>query len=164
MTKKDKEKPVITLKNIRHNMALSQETYCFSATVFVNGKVFAQADNAGHGASNNYYPVSGIWKDIPKLNEKIAQTYPLTPKYNMEQDLDIVIGDLISEFLLKREFKKTLKKITFIENGQIFTLKGKHKPTIQNLEQVAKTPWGKKVIFLNSLPVDEAFELFTSNQ
>ncbi|MGA0315611.1 MAG: hypothetical protein ACO3MJ_09525 [Alphaproteobacteria bacterium] len=163
MTKKAKEKPVITLKNIRHNMSLSQETHCFSATVYVNGVKFAQTTNAGHGASNNYYPVSNNWEDVLKLNEKIAKTYPLTPKYNMEQDLDTVIGDLVNEFLLKREFKKTLKKITFIENGQIFTLKAKHKPTIQNLEQVAKSSWGKKVKILNCLPEDEAFELFTSN-
>ena len=144
-------------------MSLSQETHCFSATVYVNGVKFAQTTNAGHGASNNYYPVSNNWEDVSKLNEKIAKTYPLTPEYNMEQDLDTVIGDLVNEFLLKREFKKTLKKITFIENGQIFTLKAKHKPTIQNLEQVAKSSWGKKVKILNCLPEDEAFELFTSN-
>lgn len=102
-------------------MALSQETHCFSATVYVNGVKFAQTTNEGHGASNNYYSVDR--KDISKLNEEIAETYPLTPKYNMEQDLDIVIGDLVNEFLLKRELKKTLKKITFIENGFLIHIK-----------------------------------------
>jgi len=161
------KKPNITLKNIKHHAGLSQETHAFTATVYVDGKKFATVENAGHGGPDNHHPVSGDYKDVQKLNSLIGETFPRRGfEYNPEgykEDLDGVICDLVNEFLHKREFKKTLKKIAFIEDGKIYTLKAKYKPTPEALESVAKAEWAKNVTLLNTLPETEAFELFKAH-
>jgi hypothetical protein len=40
---------MITLKNLKHFAAGSQETYCFTATVYLDGKKVGTAENDGHG-------------------------------------------------------------------------------------------------------------------
>lgn len=50
-------KPVITLKNVKHAAFASQETNCFEATVYVDGKSFCKVSNEGHGGPDSY------WKD-----------------------------------------------------------------------------------------------------
>ena len=40
---------MISLKNLKHFAAGSQETYCFTATVYLNGKRVGTAENDGHG-------------------------------------------------------------------------------------------------------------------
>ena len=49
----------ITLKNIKHNENLSEETHCFSATVYLDGKAAFGVKNAGHGGADDYYAVRG---------------------------------------------------------------------------------------------------------
>ena len=39
----------LTLKNLKHFAAGSQETYCFTATVYLDGKKVGTAENDGHG-------------------------------------------------------------------------------------------------------------------
>jgi len=53
----------ITLKSVKVNDRLSEETTCFSATVYVDGKRVAIAKNAGRGGPNRYDPPQGgAWK------------------------------------------------------------------------------------------------------
>ena len=40
---------IITLKNFKHAAFASQETYCFEATVYIDGKKAGTASNEGHG-------------------------------------------------------------------------------------------------------------------
>ena len=46
------------LKNLSLNTSMSEETHCFRATVYLNGKRMFCADNRGRGGSNDYYPLS----------------------------------------------------------------------------------------------------------
>jgi hypothetical protein len=47
-------KPVITLKNLKHAEFASEETHCYSATVYLDGKRFCLASNDGHGGPDRY--------------------------------------------------------------------------------------------------------------
>lgn len=50
-------KPTITLKNLKYAEFASEETACFEATVYVDGKRFCTASNQGHGGPNEFHPI-----------------------------------------------------------------------------------------------------------
>ena len=52
----------ITLKSIKLHEGLSQETPCYTATVFLNGKKIAYTENNGYGGSDNIHFVSSETK------------------------------------------------------------------------------------------------------
>ena len=45
----------IELKNIKHSEFASHETFCYEATLYVEGKPFAQVSNDGQGGSDRLY-------------------------------------------------------------------------------------------------------------
>mgnify|MGYP001439841048 CR=1 FL=1 len=157
-------KPVITLKNIKHHSGLSQETHAYTATIYVDGKKFAAVSNAGHGGSDEVHPFEGGYPAVEELEKRIKETYPRTEsKYfpdGFEQSLESICCDLVNEFLHKREFKKTLKKFAFLQDGKLFTIK---KAGTTTLEKVKAASWAKGATFLADLPEDEAFELFKAH-
>jgi hypothetical protein len=50
------------VRNFHENKRLSEETLCFSANVFFNGKVVAYLANRGHGGSTDVSPAASIGK------------------------------------------------------------------------------------------------------
>src|SRR3546814_1760777 len=49
----------IALKAIKIHKGRSEETYCYTATVLVDGIPAFHASNHGHGGCDNYQPVPG---------------------------------------------------------------------------------------------------------
>jgi hypothetical protein len=47
-------KPKVTIKNLKYAAFASQETSCFEATIYVDGKRFCTARNEGHGGPDSY--------------------------------------------------------------------------------------------------------------
>ena len=45
----------IELKNVKFYESMSEETNCFEADVFINGKKIAYAKNTGQGGSTDYH-------------------------------------------------------------------------------------------------------------
>jgi hypothetical protein len=76
--------------------------------------------------------------------------------------LELVVGDLVNDWLIDREIKKILKKVAYVnDKGELFTLAAKYKPTAQNIEGVQKAAWWKpEYKILNGLPVDEIRQYF----
>ena len=173
-TKKDRKmtikKPVITLKNVKHFEAGSQETHCYTATIYVDGKRFATVENNGHGGCDNVHPISGGWAAIKELEERIKSTFPrIESEYfegGLEPSLEIICGDLVNEFLLKRVFKKVMRRISYVKPNEkgIYQLPAKYKPTTDMIDQFkAKASWAKGVTFLADLTESEAMEVFRNN-
>jgi hypothetical protein len=46
----------LTVKKLNHLTSLSEETYCFSAYVYVDNKVIGKASNLGQGGSTDFHP------------------------------------------------------------------------------------------------------------
>ena len=49
--------PQITVRNLKIAEFASQETLCFEATIYVDGKRFCTASNQGHGGDNEFHPL-----------------------------------------------------------------------------------------------------------
>ncbi len=63
----------IALKNISYSERLSEETNCFSATIYIDGKKAGEASNHGHGGPTMIRP-----RELEQKIDAYAKT--LTPR------------------------------------------------------------------------------------
>lgn len=157
---------MIELKNIKHTAWASQETHCYQATLYVDGERWGTVSNQGHGGPDDFHGENGRgYDDIKALNARIAETYPpytYGDGASLTQDLEIVCGDLVNEWLREREFTKAMK------SKVLFT-----KPDTQGIWQVAvKKPQTQWMVldsmkakyptytYLADLPIDQAKALY----
>ena len=126
------------IKNLSHNATFSEETHCFRATVYLNGKRMFSASNGGNGGSNFYSP-SDFGKGKEAFEESMAIAREEAKQYTLKkielgEDLqwaidafgdgksdeliDWLIADLINEQLTLKEMRKTLKKKVIVYDPQ----------------------------------------------
>lgn len=113
----------ITVKNVKIHDELSEETLCFSASVYFNGKRVGTATNRGHGGCNDY-----DWLDFEQ--GKKVHEWANTQKYtytNWEgeeaevtfEKLDHIVTKLVTEFDTNQWFKKKCKNnVLFVKEGE----------------------------------------------
>jgi len=163
--------PKIELKNIKYAAFASQETSCYEATLYVDNKRFAYVSNEGHGGCDRQDPIKPhTYKDIRKLEETIAKEYP---KWGSEYggddeydtDLEIVCGNLLRQWHIDKDVKRSLKKIAFVKSpdekeiyfmGTVAQAKT-HSDVIR--ERILRD-YPKSVI-LNDLPIEEVRPYFS---
>ena len=121
----------IELRNIKHAAFASQETNCFEATIYVDGVKAGDARNDGHGGCTFIEPRS--------LNDRIeayAKTLPpidisdwgLDGKTTMPKTAELVIDQLLTDWLVARDMKKAMsKRIIFKRDGKMLEF-GPFKP------------------------------------
>ena len=160
----------VELKNLKHSEFASQETNCFEATVWLNGKRAFYARNDGNGGADLYAPLDnqdrGEFTSL--LNDLINHCLTL-PKWgsefgdadNMDVTPEILIGNLVNKMLDTKKLKKSLKaKVLFInENGIYQTGYGNKRPVDQNLIDMVKDDNPDSII-LNCLAFSEALDLY----
>ena len=104
----------IELKNVKVNQAFSEETTCFIADVFVNGKKVAHAKNDGRGGCTDYYHYEGQ-RELLNQVEKFCKSLPKKvidfggSTHEFDQSLESVIDDLLFEKEKQKEDKKIEK-------------------------------------------------------
>ena len=139
----------IEIKNVKINKMFSEETICFKADIYINGKKIAYAENDGHGGSTFYnaYDVKG--REVLKDAEEYAKTLP-SIKYNyddkihefpmtLEHFIDTAIDDVFNGKQKAKQEKKinkiTEKAIVFgIPNGSTYRYI-QFKNTIKELQE-----------------------------
>ena len=104
----------IELKNLKINQAFSEETTCFMADVFVNGKKVAHARNDGRGGCtfihaypNQYNLLAEAEKFCSELPKKVIDFGDTTHEF--KQTLDSVIDDLVFAKEKEKEDKRIEK-------------------------------------------------------
>ena len=168
-------KPVIELKNIKHTAWASEETHCYQATLYVDGVKWGIVSNAGHGGCDNFYGENKSYNDIKELNSRIAETYePYTfgdgndevmlgavPR-SINQDLDMVCGDLVNQWLRDKDFNRAMKaKVLFTKPDVrgVWQLAVKKPLTLEVMLAKLKTI-NPQYTYLADLPVDEAKAIY----
>ncbi len=102
----------IELKNLKVNAMFSEETTCFKADVFVNGKKVAYAENDGRGGCTYYHHYENQ-QGVVRLAEDYCKTLPKqvinfgNEIHEFDQSLESVIDDLV----FTKEKEKEQKKI-----------------------------------------------------
>lgn len=106
----------IELKKIKYSAFASEETSCFTADIFIDGKKVGSAENAGKGGATLIYP-HGLEKQI----DDYAKTLPLvaSPFKNEDgtttmypQDAEGLIDDLLHDHLEAKTLKRMCAKKT----------------------------------------------------
>ena len=135
----------IQLKNVKINDSFSEETICFKADVFVNGKKIAYAENEGRGGCTfiSAYPekrtelaeVEKYCKSLPKRVYDFGE---------FDNDLESVVDDLLNEKIKEKEQKKIdklcLTSIVYgVPGGISYSYIGfKGKPKLEDLKKTAQ--------------------------
>ena len=120
-------KPIITLKNVKHNASMSHETQCFSATVYVDGKKFCTVEDSGHGGCINddadhdevhqlmvqLNPNAVRWHGDVDKSEKhewpYADDWHLVHSMTSASVFEIVVGEALSTWLFEKDIKNDLR-------------------------------------------------------
>lgn len=114
-------KPQIELRNIKHTAWASQETHCYQASLYVDGKLWGTVSNEGHGGPDDFAPAKGFsYSDLISLNKRIKATMPSIEFEggSFAPDLELICGDLVNEWLRTREFNKAMRsKVLFTKPG-----------------------------------------------
>ena len=160
----------LELKNIKHTSWASEETHCYQASLYVDGKPVAIVSNDGRGGADRDYPhpkfsrylvSKGDYRDTMRKVHEYFDGLPPSPfSYegadgvmihdSMRQTLEFWCADQVNDWLSARELKSKLKKeflFQFADKVGVFAHKTRpsraHKATI-----------------LNDLPFDEALSIW----
>ena len=156
----------LSIKNVKINKTLSEETMCFSADVYVDGKKAFLAANRGMGGGNEYYPTMGktyaevdkahayaaslparVFADNICVEGSIITTYPT--------DLDCLIDDLLDRWQLEKQVKSLMKKISFVDTAPPIPA-----PALPSPQNIAAYKAAHPALqMLNTMPFGEACDL-----
>jgi hypothetical protein len=89
----------ITLKNLKVHETLSEETLCFSADLYEDGKLIAHVSNRGCGGSNDVHPAKGLtYNDVAHLDNIDTECEILT----IAEEMNMVKKYQSNNFILKK--------------------------------------------------------------
>ena len=102
----------LSVKKVKLVEALSEETPCFTADVYEDGKLIAHVSNRGHGGCNEVHPAKGLtYKDVAHIDTMDAECEIMT----LVEEANIVKKYQGKSFVLKKGddiFTRKLK-VTF---------------------------------------------------
>lgn len=146
----------IELRNVKFISSMSEETNCFTASVYIDGKREGEVGNDGRGGCHRYHPHT-----LESTLEAHAKTLPPEPNpYHPGQFMPITADDLINtafeQHLNKKEFERLTKNRTCIRipgqayhTGQWATISRPYTPELK-AQVLAK--YGAATIILNDNP------------
>ena len=116
----------LELKNIKHTAWASEETHCYQASLYVNGKPLSIVSNDGHGGCDRDYAhpkFKGDYFDMFRSVEAHFKSLPNDPsEWNedgMEQCLEFWCADQVNDWLSARELKRMMRtQILFQKEGE----------------------------------------------
>lgn len=159
-------KPQIELRGIKYTAWASEETFCYQATLYVDGEKWGTVGNDGHGGCDHFHGAAGrSYDDIRDLDARIAATYPATVYSDMTipASLEGICAGLVGDWLMERDFKRAMKcKVLFVKRDTkgLFEFKVKKPHTHASTLAAVKAKY-PQYIFLADLPPAEALERFT---
>lgn len=120
----------IELKNIKIHQDMSDETNCFSATIYVDGKKAGTVRNDGRGGCHLYY-----WDDHV-VGQRLFDWAKTQVDSQFEQ-LDRIIDKMLDEqevirWLKRNTRNKTLFMLNGDKKGEWRTVKAPYQPAVKN--------------------------------
>lgn len=154
----------IELRSTKIVQRLSEETLCFTATMYLDGQPAGTVANRGNGGSHEY----SDWDALSRL-DAYASTLPrrlFPPEWALgdyAQTADSLIDDCLTDHQLRADLTKKLKsRVLFTTaDGKVMqtgTLKGASL-WVAVVHYQRNKPQGC-VTVLNALPFDEALALY----
>ena len=157
----------IELKNIKHSEFASQETHCFQATIYLDGKRVGTVENQGHGGCDFVHPhqVAQQIDDYAKTLPKTVCDFidPETGKpAEMEQSHETIFGEIVNNWLVAKDLKRAMsKRVLYLKDGGVYQTKAMASDALRRYLSEPKlvTQYQDKTI-LNLLPFDQALTIY----
>lgn len=144
---------MFTLKNIKINHKLSEETYCYTATLYLNGKKVAECSNHGHGGNDLYRWVSEAARDEARAAARALDPEALPGVKLGDWIVEFAVGDLLNDHVRKEDLKRMMRTKTLFRkptetyrDGEWCTVQSKFDPKVKSF-LVGK--YGPEVFILN---------------
>ena len=150
----------IEIRNLKHFASMSKETYCFTGTLFVDGKKRGVVSNQGYGGCNEFTDT-----DVQLEINAYAKSLPFvkTSFGEFEQSVDSLITDIVHWQIIRKELQRNLKnKVMYIENGKLMQTNNARSPAMLSkwIEEVKSEKIDGVRTILNLFSVDDAVELY----
>jgi len=161
----------LQLKAIKHTEWASEETHCYQASLFVDGKPVAIVSNDGHGGCDREYDHPKFKGDYRATMNAVHEYFKSLPNEPSEwsedgfaQSLEGWCGDQVNEFLSSRELKRKFKSHVLVQlkyKEGIFQTK--YHPTVTKGEWIIDKQAGETRRILNDMPFDEALVIWMAS-
>lgn len=105
----------IELKKVSFSERMSKETNCFTADIYVDGKKVGYAENRGEGGNTDCRPYTKEQGVVLAKADEYCKTLPpitcVELDFTYKQNLESVVDDLLTKWLVERDAKKLEKKV-----------------------------------------------------
>ena len=148
----------LELKNIKYFASMHEETPCYNADIFINGKKAIHASNRGHGACDDHHTYKPFtYKDVKDLEKYLAKLQD-----DDFEPIDSWCHDRLYEYLNQKKIKRDMKTKFICINKNTNELFAYEKNTgISNSAfQDHMDKNHPSSMCLNFLPFDQAWKLF----
>ncbi|KPN62875.1 hypothetical protein SAMN04488527_1743 [Aliiroseovarius crassostreae] len=149
----------IELKSVKHAAFASEETQCYSASLWVDGKKIGTVSNEGRGGCDSFNGDRGAYS---KADEWCKANLPKWEGFDgkmIETDLEMQCGNLLDEWLTTRDLKRAMgKKILFRKpDGNVYEIahKGQKDAAIAMIQRDHP-----KAEILNTMPLEDALAIY----
>lgn len=166
----------IEVKNVKVNLAFSEETIMFKADVWINGIKSCYAENQGMGGCTNISWYNDIGKSLYYQAEKYLSEQPtktityFDKTWEQNQSMENFVDDFIDEYVKRKEDERFTKKLQKdMAKGLIFSnnnLKSYRLVSWKNrtLSDVLELPNGTQVISKEiSKAKQEGYTIYNTN-
>lgn len=163
----------ITLKNVKHYPSMSEETECFEAVVYIDGKKAGRVANRGHGGSHEMD--SAVWvriaayaKTLPHKTANVGGesfTYPQSAETLIDDALEVVLRGK-EEARIRKIFDRSIDaKVMYTKDGGVYgvtygSTKSLPSALLERRTKHMDTLAAEGHTVLNRLPADEAFAIW----
>ena len=159
----------LELKNIKHTAWASEETHCYQASLYVDGKPVAIVSNDGQGGCDYEYDHPKCKADYRATMKAVHDYFKSLPKTDasdifpegLEQCLEFWCADQVNNFLVSRELKKKLKShVLFQFKYKDGIYQSKYHPTVTDGDWVINKQAGETRRILNDMPFADALVIW----
>lgn len=157
----------LEMKAIKFSEWASEETYCYQANVYLDGKPFAMVSNDGHGGCDRDYSHDKFKGDYRATMKKVDEYFKSLPNTDpceyfpegIEQTFERWCHDQVCTYLYRKDLKKALKKAKVVKRKNDEGKMSLYDYGINVLSDAIKHRWPEAII-LNDLPEDEALAIW----
>jgi len=162
----------ITLKNVKHYESMSEETYCFEASLYADGKRVGRVSNRGTGGCHDYDFDMKTERELDEWCRANLPKWKLSCGKEHNTDLEMHISNLVTDFLDNKHLKNLLNKSVIVmddscEEGEVWEWKfskykgmGKTEVIGGVSNAIAKDKTKLNPVVLNSVSFEDAKKVY----
>lgn len=120
---------LIELRKLKIVRALSEETTCYTAEIWIDGRIAFHASNRGHGGADHYRRLGDVTEAEVDAWVKANQAARTVLGHELESSLENHVAVLIDEAEAITTLRRRLRtSIVIVENDQVFSVALRKRP------------------------------------